>query len=147
MPLAAEVTVIQLAPLEALQPQELPPLIQTLPVAPFSSNLWLVGATAKPQPVPACATVIVLPATVIVPVREVLPLLAGTLKFALPLPVMLLAEVRVIQLVLLVAVHAHVPPVVTVKIIVCAVEMRDRVPGDTVEVQPVAAIVVETSLE
>jgi hypothetical protein len=131
-PLAAEVTVIQLELLEAVQLQELPPLIQMAPVAPFASNFRLVGATAKPQPVPACATVRVWPATVTVPVRAALPLLAGTLKLAVPLPVTLPADARVIQLALLPAVHVHVLPVVTVKLVVCAPDNRARVVGDTV---------------
>jgi len=132
VPLLAEVTVIQLALLEAVQLQELPPTIQTVPVAPFASNFRLVGETARPQPVPACATVTVWPATVTVPVREAPPLLAATLKLAVPLPVMLLADVRVIQLAFVPAVHAHVLPVVTVKLAGCAVDNRDRLVGATV---------------
>jgi len=132
-PLAAEVTVIQLELLEAVQLQEPGLVIETLPVAAVPSKVLLAGEIAKPQLVPpVCVTVTVWPATVTVPVREAPPLLAATLKLAVPLPVMLLADVRVIQLAFVPAVHAHVLPVVTVKLAGCAVDNRDRLVGATV---------------
>jgi hypothetical protein len=47
-------------------------------------------------------------------VREVVPVLAATVKLTLPLPVLLLPPVKVIQLALLVTVHVHPLVVVTV---------------------------------
>src|SRR5436190_18511178 len=49
-----------------------------------------------------------------VPVRELVPVLAATVKATLPLPVRLLPPVKVIQLALLATVHAHPLVVVTV---------------------------------
>ena len=132
-------TVIQLALLEAVQPQELGLVIEMLPVAAVSSKVLLAGEIAKLQLVPAaCVTVTVWPATVTVPVREA-PLLSATLNPAVPLPVTLLPDVSVIQLALLAAVHAHVLPVVTVTPTVPAAELRDWLVGDALKVQPAAA--------
>jgi hypothetical protein len=139
-PLAPEVTVIQLALLEAVQPQELAVVIATLPVAAVASKVLLAGEIAKLQLVPAaCVTVTVWPATVTVPVREAPPLLSATLNPAVPLPVTLLPDVSVIQLALLVAVHAHVLPVVALTVSVPAVAPKDWLVGDALKVQPAAA--------
>jgi hypothetical protein len=83
--------------------------------------------------------VTVCPATVSVPVRELVLVLAATLKFAVPPPVALLPDVSVIQLALLAAVHAHVLPVVALTVSVPAVAPKDWLVGDTVNVQPAAA--------
>lgn len=56
----------------------------------------------------------VAPAIVIVPVREFVDVFAETVKFTVPLPVRLLVPLTVIQLALLLTVHAHPLVVVTV---------------------------------
>jgi hypothetical protein len=62
-----------------------------------------------------CATVKVRPATVTVPIRA-LPLFVAILSLTEPLPVSLAPEFTVIQVVLLTAVHAQLPPVDTVTV-------------------------------
>jgi len=139
-PLAAEVTVIQLELLEAVQLQEPGLVIETLPVAAVPSKVLLAGEIAKPQLVPpVCVTVTVWPATVTVPVREAPPLLSATLKPAVPLPVTGIPDASVIQPTLLAAVHAHVLPVVTVTASAPAEELRDWLVGDALKVHGAAA--------
>ncbi len=70
--------VIQLALLVAVQPQPEPPVIATDPVPPLAVMLCDVGDTCKLH-APLSVIVTVLPAIVIVPVRDAVPLLAVTL--------------------------------------------------------------------
>jgi len=60
--------------------------------------------------VPACTTVSVWPAIVIVPVRERAPVFPATEKSIVPLPLPFAADVIVIKESLLAAVHAHPGP-------------------------------------
>ena len=62
---------------------------------------------------PACVTVTVCPATVSVPVRGVVAVLAATVKLTPPLPEPLGPVVMVIQLALVAAVHEQLVPDVT----------------------------------
>jgi hypothetical protein len=50
----------------------------TVPVPPLDGNVWLVGEIVKTHDVAGWVTVNVLPAMVIVPVRDVLPVFAAT---------------------------------------------------------------------
>jgi hypothetical protein len=59
------------------------------------------------QGAPACVTVIVCPAIVIVPVRPVVDALAATVYETVPLPLPVAPAVTVIHAALLAAVHAH----------------------------------------
>jgi hypothetical protein len=68
-----------------------------------------VGEIAYVHGAPACVTVIVCPAIVIVPVRLLVSALAATLYDTLPFPVPLAPAVMVIHAALLAAVHAHDP--------------------------------------
>ena len=70
--------VIQLALLVALQAQPDPPVIVTAAVPPLAVTLCDVGETWRLH-APLSVIVTVLPAIVIVPVRDVVPLLAVTL--------------------------------------------------------------------
>src|SRR5262245_60873510 len=78
-------------------------------------TVWpeLIGVAAQLPPVPCCSMVTVCPATLSVPVRGPLPVLAATWNCAVPLPVTLLGGVTVIQLVLLTAIQAQLLVVVT----------------------------------
>jgi hypothetical protein len=79
LPLAPELMVIQLA-LEAVsQAQSGAAAVRfTLPAPPAAPKDWLVDEMAKSQLAPACVTVKVFPAMVIVPVRDRLLVLAAT---------------------------------------------------------------------
>jgi len=65
------------------------------------------------QDVPACVTVNVCPATVSVPVRELVPVFAAALKVTDPLPVPLAPAVTVSQVAVLVAVQVQPAAAVT----------------------------------
>src|SRR5439155_1028563 len=107
------VKVIQLALLATVHAHPLVVVTVVLPVPPAATTLCDVGDRLKLQ-LPACDTVKVCPAIVSVPVRELVPVLAATVKATLPLPVWLLPPVKVIELALLATVHAHALVVVTV---------------------------------
>jgi hypothetical protein len=70
LPLAPDVIVTQLKVSVAVQPQFVPDVTVTVavPVPPSEEKVLDVGVTVKLH-VPACVTVTVCPATVIVPVR------------------------------------------------------------------------------
>ena len=81
LPLAPAVTVSQLvALLTAVQPQPVPAVTVTVPVVAVDDVRFDdVGAMVNVHGAPACVTVKVWPPTVIVPVREVVPVFAATL--------------------------------------------------------------------
>ena len=80
MPLAPALIVIQVAPLVAVQLQPVPAVTVTVPVvATDDVSVDDVGEMVNVQGAPACVTVKVWPATVNVPVRDVVPVLAVTL--------------------------------------------------------------------
>jgi hypothetical protein len=65
--------------LAAVHMQPPPVVTETLPVPPAIGKLWLVGIIVKvKQSTPDCVTVKVLPAIVIVPIREPMSPLAAT---------------------------------------------------------------------
>ena len=78
LPLAPAVTVIQVALLVAVQAQPVVVVTVTVAVPPPAAGVADVGDTVKLQGA-ASVTVIVCPATVKVPVREVVPVFAATL--------------------------------------------------------------------
>ena len=80
LPLAPEVTVIQVSLLVAVQEQPAPALTATVPVvAADVVRFEEVGAIVNVQGAPACVTVNVSSPIVTVPVRDVVPALAATL--------------------------------------------------------------------
>ena len=80
LPLAPALIVSQAALLVAVQLQPVPAVTATLPVvAADVVRFDEVGEIVNVQGAPACVTVNVLPAIVIVPVRDVVPALAATL--------------------------------------------------------------------
>jgi len=80
LPLAPALIVIQVAVLVAVQLQPVPAVTVTVPVvATDEVRFDEVGAIVNVHGAPACVTVKVCPATVIVPVRDVVPALAATL--------------------------------------------------------------------
>ena len=110
------ITVSQLTLLCAVQLQPAVALTVTQFDPPNAEINALVGLSEAPQVgAAACVTVKVCPPTLIEAVREVVALLAATLNDTVPLPVPLGAPLRVSQLALLVALHAHPAPAVTLK--------------------------------
>jgi hypothetical protein len=78
LPLAPAVTVIHDALLAPLQAHPVPAVTVTLPVPPAAGRLCDVGDALNVQPTPPCVTVIVVPATVNVPVRLAVVVFAAT---------------------------------------------------------------------
>ena len=78
MPLAPEVMLIHVALLEAVHVHPVPAVTDTLPVPAEELKDLLVGEIAYEHDPPDWLTVKVWPATVSVPVREVLVVLAAT---------------------------------------------------------------------
>ena len=114
VPLAPAVTLSQLALLVADQLHPAVVVTVVVPLAPAAATDGLRGATLKPHAAPACVTVNVEPAIVIVPVRGVVAALAGTLKPTVPAPLPVAPEVTVIQEALLTDVQPHPDAAVTV---------------------------------
>jgi hypothetical protein len=114
LPLAPAVTVIQAALLAAVQAQPAGIVTATEPVAPPVATLCESGATVAEQVTPGCVTVKVWPATVRVPVRDAVVVLAAALKLTDPLPLPEAPAVTVIHAALLAAVHAQPVGIVTV---------------------------------
>jgi hypothetical protein len=85
----------------------------------------------EPGAPPSWITVTVWPATVRVPVRSPGAVLAVTPNVTVPLPVPLEPPLIVSQDALLVAVHPHPPPVVTVVVDEPGQESSDREVGET----------------
>src|SRR5256885_11865299 len=84
------------------------------PSASTTTRLCAVDDNVKLHATPLCVTVTVCPATVSVPVRAAVPVFAATVYSTVPLAVRLAPPVTVIQLALLVALHAHPLVVVTI---------------------------------
>ena len=78
VPLPPDVTVSHVALLVAVQLHVDPAVTATLAAPPADVAFGLVGDTLKVQGAPACVTVTVWPATVNVPVRLVVAVLAAT---------------------------------------------------------------------
>ena len=80
LPLAPALMVSQVALLVAVQLQPVPAVTVTVPVAATEDVRFdEVGAIVNVHGAPACVTVNVCPPTVIVPVREVVPVFAAML--------------------------------------------------------------------
>ena len=117
VPLAPDVTVIQLVVLAAVQPHD-PPVVTVmlLLVEADAPTAWLVGASVYTQ-APACVTLTVCPATVRLPDLGLVDKLAATEYVAVPLPAPLAPVFTVIQATLLTAVHVQLVPAVTVRVL------------------------------
>ena len=102
----------------------------------------LVELTLSVGPLPCCVTVTVCPAMVRVPVREVVAVLAATLRLTVPLPEPLAPAVTVIQVALLVAVHAQPVPAVTVTLLGPPAAVALRAVADRVYAQAPACVTV-----
>jgi hypothetical protein len=113
VPLAPLATVIHDAPLEAVHPQPLPAVTETLADPPAAAGLVEPGVIAYEQARPDCETVKVSPATVNVPVRAAVDVLAATAYPTLALPTPDAPEVTDSQLAPLDAVHGHEAPTVS----------------------------------
>jgi hypothetical protein len=80
LPLAPALIVIHASLLAAVQLQPVPAVTVTVPVAATEDVRFdAVGEIVNVQGAPACVTVKLCPPIVIVPVREVVPVLAATL--------------------------------------------------------------------
>ena len=79
LPLAPAVIVIQASLLTAVQLHPAAAVTVTVPVVAADVGFNDVGEIVKVHGTPACVTVKVWPPTVIVPVRELVPVFAATL--------------------------------------------------------------------
>jgi hypothetical protein len=112
-PDAPAVIVTHPALLAAVHEQPAVVVTATVPEPPAAAKDWLAGEILNAQLAPACVTVNVLPATVNVPVRGVVAVVAAAVKLTDPLPVPLAPALIVSHATLLVADHAHPAPAVT----------------------------------
>ena len=143
-PLAPDVMVSQEALLVAVQAQ--PAVVVTvalLELAP-AAGLKEVGDTLKEQGAAAWVTVTVCPATVSVPMRDVVAGLAAIEKATVPVPVALGPEVIVSHAELLAANHVQPAVVVTVVLLELAPDAGLKVVGDTLKEHGAAACVTVT---
>jgi hypothetical protein len=123
LPLAPLVIVTHEAPV-AVHGHPLAAVTATVPLPPAAVSDWLAGEMVY-EHAPACVTVKVLPATVSVPVRDVVAVFAATLNPTAPFPIPDAPEVTAIHVLLLTAVHVHDPPVVMVLVPVPAAAVND----------------------
>jgi hypothetical protein len=107
------VTVIQAALLVADQAQPLVVVTAIVELSPLAGEFRLTGEIENVQGAPAWVTVKVWPATVSVPVRDEVDVLAATVNATVPLPLPEAPLVTVIHAALLVAVQAQPLVVVT----------------------------------
>jgi hypothetical protein len=117
--------------LVAVQPHPAVVVTVAVSVAPLPGGVELFGETLYEQ-LPCCVTVTVCPATVSVPVRGEVELLAVKLKATVPLPVPLAPEVIVNQVAFLVAVHVQPALVVTLTVLDPALAPGFRMVGASV---------------
>jgi hypothetical protein len=138
----AGLTVIQEAPLDAVQSQPAVAVTATLDVPAPAATESVVGAAENEHAVPAWVTVMVWPATVAVPVRALALELAATLSVTAPSPLPE-AGLTVIHDALLVAVQAQPPGAVTATLEVPASASTDSVVGaaENVHARPAWVIV------
>jgi hypothetical protein len=105
--------VIQETLLVAVQAQPLAAVTDTVALSPAAGEFQLTGEMEKVQGTPAWVTVKVWPATVSVPVRDDVEVLAATVNATEPLPLPDAPLVTVIHAALLLAVQAQPLVVVT----------------------------------
>jgi hypothetical protein len=141
LPLAPAVTVIHAALLTAVHAQPVVVVTLVLPVPPGATAFSEVGETVNTHGAASCVTVTVWPATVSVPVRELVDVFAATLKLTVPLPLPLAPAVTVIHAALLVAVHAQPVVVVTLVLPVPPAATAFSEVADNVKVQGTPACV------
>ena len=139
LPLAPLLIVSHDALLVAVQLQPVPAVIPTVPAPPDELKFEVVGEIVNVHGAPAWVTVKVCPPIVIVPVRDVVPVLAATLYATVPLPLPVAPLVIVIHDALLVAVQLQLAPLVTPTVpVVAADDVRFDAVGEIANVQGVA---------
>ena len=77
LPEPVDVVVTQLTELTAVQVHPVVEVTVMVPLPPVTGKFWLVGVIVKLQDIPGCVTVKIRPATVMVPLRKVAPVLAA----------------------------------------------------------------------
>jgi len=147
LPLAPAVIVTQPTLLAAVQLHPLPAVTPTLPLPPPAAYDALVGEIEYVQEeVPACVTVTVWPATVIVPVRELVLVLAATVYLTVPLPLTLrVGLLMTIHEADEDADHLHFLTAVTVMVPVPPAAVKLALVGDTPYVHWAAAVAGKTN--
>jgi hypothetical protein len=130
LPVAPAEIVTQPALLAAVHAQPAVVVTSTVPDPPAAANDWLAGDRLNEQAAPACVTVNVLPATVNVPVRWVVAVVAATVKPTDPVPVPLPPAVMVSHPALLVADQPHPAPAVTPTLPLPPAAANDRDTGE-----------------
>ena len=130
-PLAPLPIVSQAALLVALHAQPVAAVTAVVDEPPAAVSVRDVGDTPKVQAAPLCVTVTVWPATVRVPVRPAVAVLAVALNVTVPLPDPLAPPLTVSQAALLVAVQPHPAPAVTAVVEEPAAAVIVRAVGET----------------
>jgi len=101
-PLVPAVTLIQVAPLAAVQAQPVAVVIVNEPLPPPAGTDSDAGEIAYEHDVePGCVTDTIWPASMIVPVRDAVPLFGATVNVRSPVPDPLVAPVSVIHVAVL----------------------------------------------
>lgn len=134
VPDAAPTTVIQETVLVAVHPHPVEVVRVIVPEPPPATAVREVGVIEYVHVVPAWVTWNVWPATVAVPVREMVPAFALALSVTVPGPVPLAPLTTVIHAALLTAVQAQPAGAVTATAVDPAVASIDALNGDSVEV-------------
>ena len=144
LPLAPDVMLSQEALLVAVHVHPVAAVTLLLLELALAPGLSDVGETVYVQATPACVTVTVWPATVSVPVRGEVAVLAAMAKATVPFPLPLAPDVIVSQESLLVAVQVQPVVVVTLALLDPAVAAGLNDVGETVYVQATPACVTVT---
>jgi hypothetical protein len=139
-PVAAPLTPSHDALLDEVHAHDPPVLTATLVVSPPAGDVRVAGLMLNEHAgAPACVTVNVRPAIVIVPVRCEVLAFAATTTLTLPLPVPVMPELTVSHEALLVVLHVHRLVVVTATTVVSPPAGELRLTGEIVYEQAVAA--------
>src|SRR5687768_4647328 len=143
-PVPPAVTVIHDVVVVAFEGHDVPEMTLSVRLLAVASTAKLPGVTVDVQPVAACVTVTVCPATVNVPVRGLPVVFAVNEKVTAPMPEPVAPPVTVIHDVVVVAVHGQDVPEMTLSVRLLAIASTAKLPAVTVEAQPVAACVTVT---
>jgi len=131
LPVPLAVTAVsQPALLVAAHAQPSVDVTATLPVPPAAANACEVCEILNEHPTPACVTMNVWPATVRLPLRCVVAVLAATAKETAPLPMPVPPALTVNQGALAAAVQAHPAPALTATVPLPPAEANDCDTGE-----------------
>jgi hypothetical protein len=143
-PLAPDVIVIHGVVVVAVHGQDVPETTLNVRLVAIASTAKLLTDTVPMQPVAACVTVTVWPATVNVPVRGLPVAFCAMENETAPMPEPVAPDVIVSHEVVVVAVHEQEVPAMTLSVRLLAVASTAKLVTDTVPVQPTVPCVTVT---